>query len=198
MCGDAGSPSSIRISNPVRRRPGEPILMLTSGHYPFVTSSNTVAGAVATGTGIGPAAVGFVLGIVKAYTTRVGEGPFPCELFDDTARHIAEVGRERGTVTGRHRRCGWFDAVLVRKSCATSGVDGIALTKLDILDGLEQVRICTGYELDGRSLDVLRSRKMNRCASDRFTKRLKAGQRAQPAPGVGSICPLRRSSLSGE
>ena len=125
------------------------------GTYPFVTSSNTVAGAVATGSGLGPAAAGFVLGIVKAYTTRVGEGPFPCELFDKTARHIAEVGRERGTVTGRHRRCGWFDAVLVRKSCATSGVDGIALTKLDVLDGLEQVKICTGYDLGGSRLTSL-------------------------------------------
>ena len=125
------------------------------GTYPFVTSSNTVAGAVATGSGLGPAAAGFVLGIVKAYTTRVGEGPFPCELFDKTARHIAEVGRERGTVTGRHRRCGWFDAVLVRKSCATSGVSGIALTKLDVLDGLEQVKICTGYDLGGNHLAAL-------------------------------------------
>ncbi len=125
------------------------------GTYPFVTSSNTVAGAVATGSGLGPAAAGFVLGIVKAYTTRVGEGPFPCELFDATARHIAEVGRERGTVTGRHRRCGWFDAVLVRKSCVTSGVSGIALTKLDVLDGLEQVRICTGYDLGGNRLTSL-------------------------------------------
>ena len=125
------------------------------GTYPFVTSSNTVAGAIGTGSGLGPAAAGFILGIVKAYTTRVGEGPFPCELFDDTAKHIAEVGRERGTVTGRHRRCGWFDAILVRKSCATSGVTGIALTKLDVLDGLEQIKICTGYEIDGQRTEML-------------------------------------------
>ncbi|MDE2792513.1 MAG: adenylosuccinate synthase [Paracoccaceae bacterium] len=125
------------------------------GTYPYVTSSNTLAGAAATGAGLGPAAVGFVLGIVKTYTTRVGEGPFPSELHDGSGHHLATVGRERGTVTGRNRRCGWFDAVLVRQSCVTSGVNGIALTKLDVLDGMKEVKICVGYELDGEFIDDL-------------------------------------------
>jgi adenylosuccinate synthase len=109
----------------------------------------------ATGTGLGPNAIGFVLGIVKAYTTRVGEGPFACELFDEVGEHLATVGREKGTVTGRSRRCGWFDAVLVRQTCITSGVTGIALTKMDVLDGLKQLKICVGYDLDGEILDYL-------------------------------------------
>ncbi len=131
------------------------LLDIDFGTYPFVTSSNTLAGMAATGTGMGPGAVGFVLGIVKAYTTRVGEGPFACELFDEVGEHLATVGREKGTVTGRSRRCGWFDAVLVRQTCTTSGVKGIALTKLDVLDGLKELKICTGYELDGKMLDYL-------------------------------------------
>jgi adenylosuccinate synthase len=147
-----------------RRRAGQRILFegaqgalldIDFGTYPFVTSSNTLAGMAATGTGLGPNAIGFVLGIVKAYTTRVGSGPFPTELTDDVGRHLAQVGREKGTVTGRDRRCGWFDAVLVRQTCTTSGVRGIALTKLDVLDGLPELRICTGYELDGQRLDYL-------------------------------------------
>ena len=121
--------------------------------YPFVTSSNTVAGTAAAGTGLGPSAAGFVLGIVKAYTTRVGSGPFPTELDDEIGQWLGERGREFGTVTGRKRRCGWFDAVLVRQSMAVSGVTGIALTKLDVLDGLDEIRICTGYKLNGRALD---------------------------------------------
>jgi adenylosuccinate synthase len=131
------------------------LLDIDFGTYPFVTSSNTLAGMAGPGTGLGPGAVGFVLGIVKAYTTRVGAGPFPTELDDEVGRHLAKVGREKGTVTGRDRRCGWFDAALVRQTCTTSGVRGIALTKLDVLDGLERLRICTGYELDGRRLDYL-------------------------------------------
>ena len=131
------------------------LLDIDFGTYPYVTSSNTLAGMAATGTGLGPNAIGFVLGIVKAYTTRVGEGPFPTELFDDVGRHLATVGREKGTVTGRDRRCGWFDAVLVRQTCTTSGVKGIALTKLDVLDGLAELKICTGYRLDGEMLDYL-------------------------------------------
>ena len=131
------------------------LLDIDFGTYPYVTSSNTVAGMAATGTGLGPNAIGFVLGIVKAYTTRVGEGPFPTELFDDVGKHLATVGREKGTVTGRDRRCGWFDAVLVRQTCTTSGVKGIALTKLDVLDGLAELKICTGYRLDGEVLDYL-------------------------------------------
>jgi adenylosuccinate synthase len=131
------------------------LLDVDHGTYPFVTSSNTVAGTAAAGTGLGPSAAGFVLGIVKAYTTRVGSGPFPTELEDAIGQRLGERGREFGTVTGRKRRCGWFDAVLVRQSMAVAGVTGIALTKLDILDGLEEIRICTGYALRGEMLDHL-------------------------------------------
>jgi len=131
------------------------LLDIDFGTYPFVTSSNVIAGQAATGTGIGPGSIDFVLGIVKAYTTRVGEGPFPTELEDDDGRRLGERGHEFGTTTGRKRRCGWFDAVLVRQTCATSGVKGIALTKLDVLDGFDRLKICTGYELDGRRLDYL-------------------------------------------
>ncbi|URW75819.1 adenylosuccinate synthase [Sphingomonas donggukensis] len=123
------------------------LLDIDHGTYPFVTSSNTVAGTAAAGSGMGPGAVGFVLGIAKAYTTRVGSGPFPTELDDDVGERLGTRGREFGTVTGRKRRCGWFDAVLVRQSVAVSGITGIALTKLDVLDGFEEVRICTGYRL---------------------------------------------------
>src|SRR3954465_5859312 len=129
------------------------LLDVDHGTYPFVTSSNTVAGTAAGGSGLGPAAAGFVLGIVKAYTTRVGSGPFPTELEDEIGQRLGERGREFGTVTGRKRRCGWFHATLVRQSCAVSGVTGIALTKLDVLDGLDEVRICTGYTLRGAALD---------------------------------------------
>jgi adenylosuccinate synthase len=128
------------------------LLDVDHGTYPFVTSSNTVAGTAAAGTGLGPSAAGFVLGIVKAYTTRVGSGPFPTELEDEIGQRLGERGHEFGTVTGRRRRCGWFDAVLVRQSCAVSGVTGIALTKLDVLDGLDEIRICTGYRLRGETL----------------------------------------------
>lgn len=131
------------------------LLDIDFGTYPFVTSSNTLAGMAATGTGLGPGAVDFVLGIVKAYTTRVGEGPFPTELLDEDGQRLGERGHEFGTVTGRKRRCGWFDAVLVRQTCATSGVSGIALTKLDVLDGFDELKICIGYELDGETLDYL-------------------------------------------
>ena len=125
------------------------------GTYPFVTSSNVIAGQAATGSGIGPSSIDFVLGIVKAYTTRVGEGPFPTELHDDDGQRLGERGHEFGTTTGRKRRCGWFDAVLVRQTCATSGVTGISLTKLDVLDGFEKLKICIGYDLNGKKLDYL-------------------------------------------
>jgi adenylosuccinate synthase len=125
------------------------------GTYPFVTSSNTVAGQAAAGSGLGPTAIGYVLGITKAYTTRVGEGPFPCELDDEIGEHLATVGREVGVNTGRARRCGWFDAVLVRQTVKTSGISGIALTKLDVLDGLKEIKVCVGYELDGSRIDYL-------------------------------------------
>ena len=131
------------------------LLDVDHGTYPFVTSSNTVAGTAAAGSGLGPSAAGFVLGIVKAYTTRVGSGPFPTELTDDTGERLGVRGHEFGTVTGRKRRCGWFDAVLVRQAAAVSGITGIALTKLDVLDGFEEIRICTGYRLDGQDYDYL-------------------------------------------
>ncbi len=131
------------------------LLDIDFGTYPFVTSSNVIAGQAATGTGIGPGSIDFVLGIVKAYTTRVGEGPFPTELHDEDGQRLGERGHEFGTTTGRKRRCGWFDAVLVRQTCATSGVSGIALTKLDVLDGFDELKICTGYDLDGTRLDYL-------------------------------------------
>ncbi len=164
------APEILKYAGPVwkvlneKRRAGKRILFegaqgalldIDFGTYPFVTSSNVIAGQAATGTGIGPGGIDFVLGIVKAYTTRVGEGPFPTELDDDDGQRLGERGREFGTVTGRKRRCGWFDAVLVRQTCATSGVSGISLTKLDVLDGFEELKICTGYELDGETLDYL-------------------------------------------
>jgi adenylosuccinate synthase len=133
------------------------LLDVDHGTYPFVTSSNTMAGQAAAGSGLGPRSVGYVLGIVKAYTTRVGEGPFPTELDDNVGRHLATVGKEVGVVTGRARRCGWFDAVLVRQTVAINGIHGIALTKLDILDGLETLKVCVGYQIGDQVLDYLPS-----------------------------------------
>jgi adenylosuccinate synthase len=131
------------------------LLDIDHGTYPFVTSSNTVAAQAATGSGVGPSAIGYVLGICKAYTTRVGSGPFPTEQDNEIGRLMGERGREFGTVTGRPRRCGWFDAVLVRQTVRTSGIDGLALTKLDILDGIDEIKVCVGYRLDGREIDYL-------------------------------------------
>jgi adenylosuccinate synthase len=131
------------------------LLDVDHGTYPFVTSSNTVAGQAATGSGLGPGAIDYVLGICKAYTTRVGEGPFPTEQLNDTGRLLGERGREFGTVTGRPRRCGWFDAVLVRQTARTSGISGLALTKLDILDAFDEIKVCVAYRLDGREIDYL-------------------------------------------
>jgi adenylosuccinate synthase len=128
------------------------MLDVDHGTYPFVTSSNTVAATAASGSGVGPSAVGFVLGIAKAYTTRVGAGPFPTELFDATGTLLGDRGHEFGTVTGRRRRCGWFDAVLVRQAVKVGGVQGLAVTKLDVLDGLETLSICTGYRIGGEVL----------------------------------------------
>lgn len=164
------APEILKFAAPVwkvlneKRRAGRRILFegaqgalldIDFGTYPFVTSSNVIAGQAATGTGIGPGAIDFVLGIVKSYTTRVGEGPFPTELDDENGQRLGERGHEFGTTTGRKRRCGWFDAVLVRQSCAISGINGIALTKLDVLDGFETLKICVGYELDGQRIDHL-------------------------------------------
>jgi adenylosuccinate synthase len=148
----------------IKRREGKRILFegaqgalldVDHGTYPYVTSSNTVAAQAATGTGMGPGAVGYVLGICKAYTTRVGEGPFPTEQDNEIGRKIGERGREFGTNTGRARRCGWFDAVLVRQTVRTCGIEGLALTKLDILDGFDSIQVCTGYRLDGKEIDHL-------------------------------------------
>jgi len=129
------------------------MLDIDHGTYPFVTSSNTVAGQAATGAGTGPTNIGFVLGITKAYTTRVGSGPFPTEDFGADGERMGERGREFGTVTGRKRRCGWFDAVMVRQANAVAGITGMALTKLDVLDGFETLNICIGYDVDGTRLD---------------------------------------------
>jgi adenylosuccinate synthase len=133
------------------------LLDVDHGTYPFVTSSNTMAGQAAAGSGLGPRSTGYVLGIVKAYTTRVGEGPFPTELHDEIGAHLSSVGREVGVVTGRSRRCGWFDAVLVRQTIAINGIHGIALTKLDVLDGLKSLKVCVGYRIGDRLLDYLPS-----------------------------------------
>jgi adenylosuccinate synthase len=147
-----------------RRKAGDRILFegaqgtlldIDHGTYPFVTSSNTVAGQAAAGSGLGPGSLGFVLGITKAYTTRVGEGPFPSEQDNEVGQFLGEKGREFGTVTGRKRRCGWFDAVLVRQAVAINGIHGLALTKLDVLDGLDEIKIVVGYRLDGAEIDYL-------------------------------------------
>ncbi|CCD96774.1 Adenylosuccinate synthetase (IMP--aspartate ligase) (AdSS) (AMPSase) [Bradyrhizobium sp. ORS 375] len=146
----------------IKRREGKRLLFegaqgalldVDHGTYPYVTSSNTVAAQAATGAGLGPGAIGYVLGLCKAYTTRVGQGPFPTEQDNETGRRIGERGREFGTNTGRPRRCGWFDAVLVRQAVRTCGINGLALTKLDILDGFDTIEVCTGYKLDGKEID---------------------------------------------
>ncbi len=134
------------------------------GTYPFVTSSNTLAGQAAVGSGVGPSAVTYVLGITKAYTTRVGEGPFPTELFDEVGKGLGERGHEFGVVTGRKRRCGWFDAVMVRQAVKTGGITGIALTKVDVLDGMDELKICVGYELNGEQSDYFPSNMADQAA----------------------------------
>ncbi len=131
------------------------LLDVDFGTYPFVTSSSTLSAMASIGTGVGPNSINFVLTIVKSYTTRVGSGPFPSELFDTVGEHLAKVGKEKGTVTGRDRRCGWFDSVLVKQTCAINGANGIALTKLDVLDGLKDLKICIGYKLGDKKLDYL-------------------------------------------
>ncbi|TCD02288.1 adenylosuccinate synthase [Erythrobacteraceae bacterium CFH 75059] len=169
------------------------LLDVDHGTYPFVTSSNTVSGAAAGGSGLGPAATGFVLGIVKAYTTRVGSGPFPTELDDAVGQRLGERGHEFGTVTGRKRRCGWFDAVLVRQSCAISGVTGIALTKLDVLDGFDRVRICTGYRLRGKVLDYLPAHAADQAAVEPIYEELDGW--AQTTAGARSWADLPANAI---
>ena len=148
------------------------LLDVDHGTYPFVTSSNTVAAAAAVGSGMGPGAVGYVLGIAKAYTTRVGGGPFPTELHDEVGARLAERGREFGTVTGRPRRCGWFDAAAVRQAVSLSGMAGIALTKLDVLDGIENLEVCTGYRIGDRMLTRLPASQADQAAVEPVYERL--------------------------
>ena len=191
------------------------LLDVDHGTYPFVTSSNTIAGTASGGSGLGPGAVGFVLGIAKAYTTRVGSGPFPTELEDAIGERLGTRGHEFGTVTGRKRRCGWFDAVLVRQSAAVSGITGIALTKLDVLDGFDEVRICTGYRLGERVLDYFPAHAADQAAVEPIYESLPgwqettAGARSWadlPAPAIKYIkrveelirCPVALVSTSPE
>src|SRR5207244_3456526 len=173
----------------IKRREGKRILFegaqgalldVDHGTYPYVTSSNTVAAQAATGTGLGPGAVGYVLGICKAYTTRVGAGPFPTEQDNDIGRTLGERGREFGTNTGRKRRCGWFDAVLVRQTVRTSGISGLALTKLDILDGLTELKVCVAYRLNGREIDYLPASEHAQAAVEPVYETVE-GWRAEPA-----------------
>ncbi|MBX9858630.1 MAG: adenylosuccinate synthase [Sphingomonas sp.] len=191
------------------------LLDVDHGTYPFVTSSNTIAGTASGGSGLGPSAVGFVLGIAKAYTTRVGSGPFPTELEDEIGERLGVRGHEFGTVTGRKRRCGWFDAVLVRQSAAVSGITGIALTKLDVLDGFDEVKICTGYRLGDQMLDYFPAHAADQAAVEPIYESLPgwhestAGARSWadlPAPAIKYIkrveelirCPVALVSTSPE
>ena len=166
------APEILKYSQPVRKKIDEfkqqkkkilfegaqgILLDVDHGTYPFVTSSNTVASSAATGSGCGPNSINYVLGITKAYTTRVGEGPFPTELTDSIGEQLGQKGKEFGTVTSRKRRCGWFDGVLVRQTIKISGIDGIALTKLDVLDELDEIKICIAYQLDGKKIDYLQA-----------------------------------------
>jgi len=140
------------------------MLDIDHGTYPFVTSSNTIAGQAAAGSGMGPRALNYVLGITKAYTTRVGEGPFPTELTDAIGQRLGERGHEFGTVTGRQRRCGWFDSVMVKQAIITGGITGISLTKLDVLDGMAELKICVGYKLNGKIIKRLPAGAANQAA----------------------------------
>jgi len=183
-----------------RRRAGERILFegaqgtmldIDHGTYPFVTSSNTVAGQAAAGSGVGPGAIDYVLGITKAYTTRVGEGPFPTEQKNEIGEFLGTRGHEFGVVTGRKRRCGWFDAVLVRQAVAVNGMKGIALTKLDVLDGLDESRSARAIVSTARSSTTCRRARARRRVSSRSTRRWKAGRARPPAPGAGPTCRRR-------
>ena len=169
------------------------LLDVDHGTYPFVTSSNTVSGTAASGSGLGPNSTGFVLGIVKAYTTRVGSGPFPTELTDEVGQGLGERGHEFGTVTGRQRRVGWFDAVLVRQTCAVSGVTGIALTKIDVLDGMETVKICTGYRLNGKVYDYLPSHAAEQAAMEPIYEEMEGW--SQSTAGARSFADLPANAI---
>ena len=178
------------------------LLDIDHGTYPFVTSSNTVAAQAATGSGMGPGAIGYVLGIAKAYTTRVGSGPFPTEQDNAVGERLGERGHEFGTVTGRKRRCGWFDAVLVRQAIKISGIDGIALTKLDVLDGFAEIKVCVGYTLDGERIDSLPAGQSAQARVEPIYESFEGWQtldrrRAQlgrPAGAGGQVCPPHRGT----
>ncbi len=172
------------------------LLDIDHGTYPYVTSSNTVAGQAAAGSGIGPRQIGYVLGITKSYTTRVGEGPFPTEQQNAIGDTLGERGNEFGTVTGRKRRCGWFDSVLVRQTAITGGIDGIALTKLDILDTFETIEVCIGYRLGDQVLDTCRRTPTSRRSWFRSTRRWRAGEARPAGRGAGRSCPPMRSNMS--
>ncbi len=171
------------------------LLDVDHGTYPFVTSSNTVAAQAATGSGLGPGAIGYVLGICKAYTTRVGEGPFPTEQKNEIGRMLGERGKEFGVVTGRPRRCGWFDAVLVRQTVRTSGINGLALTKLDILDGFDEIKVCTGYRLDGREIDYLPASEHAQAKVEPIYETIAGWGKRLRMPVRGPICRRRRSNM---
>ena len=174
------------------------LLDVDHGTYPYVTSSNTVAANAATGSGLGPRAIGYVLGIAKAYTTRVGGGPFPTELTDEIGARLGRIGKEFGTNTGRPRRCGWFDAALTRQTVKTSGIDGVALTKLDVLDGFDEIKVCTHYTLDGER-DRLHAGQSGRAGAARAGLRDDAGlaRRHGRRALLGATCRRRRSNTFG-
>ena len=189
----------------IKRREGKRILFegaqgalldVDHGTYPYVTSSNTVAAQAATGTGMGPGAVGYVLGICKAYTTRVGQGPFPTELHDEIGEEIGHRGREFGVNTGRKRRCGWFDAMLVRQTVRTCGINGLALTKLDILDGFDTIEVCIGYRWTARKSTICRPARARRPGWCRSMRPSRAGSSRPPTPDPGPICRRRPSNMS--
>ena len=174
------------------------LLDVDHGTYPYVTSSNTVAANAATGSGLGPRAIGYVLGIAKAYTTRVGGGPFPTELHDEIGERIGQIGNEFGTNTGRPRRCGWFDAVLTRQTVKTSGIDGVALTKLDVLDGFDEIKVCTHYRSTARGSTTCRPIRPRRRGRRRSTRRCRAGATRRAARAPGPTFRRKRSNMSGE
>ena len=171
------------------------MLDIDHGTYPFVTSSNTVAAQAAVGSGQGPGAIDYVLGITKAYTTRVGSGPFPSELTDDVGRGLGERGKEFGTTTGRPRRCGWFDGVLVRQSVKINGINGIALTKLDILDGMEELKVCTGYMIDGKKFDHLPASLIRQAKAAPIYEVMEGWTKSTQGAGPGPICRQRRLNI---
>ena len=172
------------------------MLDVDHGTYPFVTSSNTVAATAAAGAGIGPSAIGFVLGIAKAYSTRVGSGPFPSELHDAIGQGLGDRGHEYGTNTGRRRRCGWFDAVLVRQAVKVGGIQGLALTKLDVLDGVPELKVCTGYRIDG-DWSIFARGPLAQAAAEAEYEVMEGWAGSTRGARSGRSCRRRRSSMCG-